>query len=326
MSVRRFGCVLTLTIVCALSATANAQPIGTFRWQQQPYCNVLTVNVVQTGTIYQLDGVDDQCGATTRASVAGLAFLNPNGTIGIGLTIVTTPGATPLHLDATLNWPSVSGTWRDSAGATGPFVFTPGAPAAGSARPIPTPSFPAGLTVGGGAITNVGAPVAATDAANKAYVDAGTASVRSALVSAKAWSAYVLSGGSKARPGRYTSSRTAAGTYSVSFDLTGVGAQPAFGFPPVTVSLIGGGTCLGGSVQVTGGAATFGGGALNNVSLVVATFNSAGAATDCAFFLVMHPGDTDAPASPVPPLATEPADSMCTTAGEVTTCVIGGRD
>lgn len=61
-----------------------AQPVGTFRWQQQPYCNVLTLNVVQAGGVYHLDGYDDQCGAQTLASAVGMAFPNPNGTIAWG--------------------------------------------------------------------------------------------------------------------------------------------------------------------------------------------------------------------------------------------------
>jgi hypothetical protein len=85
--------------------------------------------------VYQLDGFDDQCGAGTRASVTGLAYANPSGTIGFGLTIVTTPGATAVHLEATITLATVSGTWRDSRGESGPWVFTPGAGAGGSPRP-----------------------------------------------------------------------------------------------------------------------------------------------------------------------------------------------
>jgi len=150
---------------------ASAQPLGTFRWQQQPYCNVLTLNVVQAGAVYQLDGYDDQCGAQTRASVVGIAFQNPDGTIGMGLTVVTTPGGTPLHLDATLTLPTVSGTWRDSSGATGGFVLNNGAVTSGSTRPVPRLVFPGGMSAGGATITNLAPPAAATDAATKGYTD-----------------------------------------------------------------------------------------------------------------------------------------------------------
>jgi hypothetical protein len=156
-----------------LPAPAVAQSLGTFRWQQQPYCNVITVNVVQAGQVYQVDGFDDQCGASTRAAVAGLAFPNPNGTIGFGLTVVTSPGGTPVHIDATISLSTLSGTWRDSSGGTGNWTFTGGGGVGGSPRPVPRASFPGGLSAGGTTLANVGTPAVASDAANKGYVDAG---------------------------------------------------------------------------------------------------------------------------------------------------------
>ena len=99
-----------------LAPAASAQPLGSFRWQLQPYCNVITLAVVQQGGQYQLDGTDDQCGAAQAASVRGMAFQNLNGTIGFGLTIVTAPGGTPVHVDATISFP---GSERDMAGQRG---------------------------------------------------------------------------------------------------------------------------------------------------------------------------------------------------------------
>lgn len=157
--------------VTLAGTAAHAQSLGTFRWQQQPYCNVITVNVVQSGAVYQLDGTDNQCGGVTLASVSGLAFPNPNATIGFGLTVVTSPGGIPVHVDATISLATLSGTWRDSSGQTGPWTFISGAGLGGSPRPAPVPAFSGGITVGGSTITNVGAPVNATDGANKAYVD-----------------------------------------------------------------------------------------------------------------------------------------------------------
>ncbi len=92
--------------------------------------------VVQQGGQYQLDGLDDQCGAAVQASVVGLAFQNPNGSIGFGLNIVTAPGGTPVHVDATISIATLSGTWRDSSGNSGTFIFTPGAGVPGAPRPV----------------------------------------------------------------------------------------------------------------------------------------------------------------------------------------------
>lgn len=134
------GIALGVVGVLAVSGflPAEAQPLGTFSWQQLPYCNVVQLDVVQAGAVYHLDGFDGQCGAAARAGVSGLAFPNPDGTIGFGLTIVTTPGGAPLHVDATITLAALSGTWRDSAGNTGAWVFTPGSGVAGPPRPIPS--------------------------------------------------------------------------------------------------------------------------------------------------------------------------------------------
>ncbi len=78
------------------SAPATAQPLGAFRWQIQPYCNVLTLNIAQQGNVFTLDGTDDRCGAPQAASARGMAFLNQNGTIGFGVTMVQ-PGGVPVR-------------------------------------------------------------------------------------------------------------------------------------------------------------------------------------------------------------------------------------
>ncbi|MEZ5291700.1 MAG: hypothetical protein R2745_11485 [Vicinamibacterales bacterium] len=173
---RRVSTVAVAGMIALAVAAADAQPLGTFRWQQQPYCNVLTVAVVHAAGVYQVDGVDDQCAAARKASVVGLAFPNPDGSVGLGLTIVTTPGGTPLHLDATIDPGSGSGTWRDSGGNTGAFVLTPGTPVGGHPRPASRVEFPAGLSAGGTTIVNVAPPAAASDAATKGYVDAAIGS------------------------------------------------------------------------------------------------------------------------------------------------------
>jgi hypothetical protein len=148
---------------------AGAQSLGSFRWQLQPYCNVLTVVVTQVGAVYRVEGTDDQCGAATSASVIGTAFLNPNGSIGFGLNVVAAPGGTATPIDATIALATLSGTWRDGGGGSGTFAFTPGAGTGGSPRPAPTAAVPTtirlltdgGLMAGGqldvGTIPAVGA-------------------------------------------------------------------------------------------------------------------------------------------------------------------------
>ena len=140
-----------MSIVCRLgvlgvTALAGAQPLGTFRWQLQPFCNVVTLAVTANGSVFRLEGVDDQCGSGPgKASAIGTAFQNADGSIGFGFTIVTTPGGVPVHVEAAIAIATLSGTWRDSAGSSGAFVFSPGFVAAGTVRPPPATQVPVAI-------------------------------------------------------------------------------------------------------------------------------------------------------------------------------------
>lgn len=118
-----------------LPSVAAAQPIGTFSWQLQPYCNRVTVSVTQNGGIYTADGYDDQCGAPQRAPLVGLGTPNPDGTIGFGLHVVTVPGGRGVQIDARITLAALSGSWTDSAGNSGTFAFN--ANTGGNPRPAP---------------------------------------------------------------------------------------------------------------------------------------------------------------------------------------------
>ena len=131
----RSVCVLALTVLFATALSASAQTLGVFRWQMQPYCNVISVTVTQQGEVYSLNGTDEQCGGAPSA-VTGEAFLKAGGQVGLGFTIVLSPSASPVHVDATISLGSLSGTWADSGGRTGDFTFTPGASRGGSPRPL----------------------------------------------------------------------------------------------------------------------------------------------------------------------------------------------
>ena len=152
--------VVALSLVIASHLTvpvvAEAQSLGAFRWQLQPYCNVLTLTVTQSGGAYRLEGTDDQCGSA-RAGAIGMAFQRLDGTIGLGLTIVGSPDGSPVHIDATINAATLGGTWRDSAGNSGAFVYTPGAGVGGSPRPSSQPGGLDGVSLGFGLSSTTGA-------------------------------------------------------------------------------------------------------------------------------------------------------------------------
>jgi hypothetical protein len=132
---------------CALllPAGAGAQPLGTFSWQLQPFCNRVTVNVTQNGGVYTADGYDDQCGAAQRAPLVGLATPNPDGSIGFGLNVVTVPGGRGVQIDARISLATMSGSWSDSVGNSGAFAFN--AATGGSSRPLPTAGGGGGATI-----------------------------------------------------------------------------------------------------------------------------------------------------------------------------------
>ena len=139
---------------CGISVgRADAQPLGTFRWQLQPYCNRVELAVTQVGGQYRVEGIDDQCGARQKAPVTGLVTPNPDGTLGFGLAIVTVPGGVPVHVDARITLAALGGTWTDSAGHTGTFAFN--ANTGGDPRPAPAVS-------GSGDITGVTAGLGLT--------------------------------------------------------------------------------------------------------------------------------------------------------------------
>jgi hypothetical protein len=131
-----------VAIVAALVLTgartpAAAQSLGLFSWQLAPFCNVVTVEVIQTENVFRLQGADDQCGRGGLAPVAGIAYPQRDGTFGIGLQIVTAPGGAPVHVTASLRRSDLGGPWRDSAGNRGDMLPPFARRAGGEPRPEP---------------------------------------------------------------------------------------------------------------------------------------------------------------------------------------------
>lgn len=262
--------------------SASAQFLGSFRWQLQPFCNTLTLGVTQTGGIFTLDGVDDLCEGTTRASAVGIAFPRPDGSIGVGLTLVLASGAAPLHLNATIDMSTISGTWHDSGGNSGAFIFNP-AISPGSPRPAPKTVFPSGLSAGNTTIINVAPPVNGTDATNKSYVDD---KVSSAVSSASYW--LNIRGDASIR----STSPAMNGATVVRAPSQPVGFY-CIRFPPG--SSIQGEAAVGSVQQTSGGdgqpfrltvTTTFGSQCNStNFDVAVQTYNAAGALADLAFIV-----------------------------------------
>lgn len=116
----------------ALSASADAQVIGSFSWQTQPYCNVVTLTVIQQGPLFQLAGSDNLCGSGI-VPVTGTAVAS-GASVALGLTVALSSGRAA-QISAAINLITLSGTWSDADGNTGNFVF--GGNTGGSPRPTP---------------------------------------------------------------------------------------------------------------------------------------------------------------------------------------------
>ena len=159
-TIRRAALAVMLTSALGASE-ASAQVFGTFSWQMQPYCNVVTLTITQIPGGFTLDGNDNQCGLVGKlAGATGMALINPDGTVGLEFTIVTAPGGKAAHVSASVSTATGSGPWIDSVGNTGNFAL--GSPGSGSPRPLPASG------IGPGVITTTELAPAAVGAAQLA--------------------------------------------------------------------------------------------------------------------------------------------------------------
>lgn len=161
-------------VMLVLASSASAQVFGTFAWQMQPYCNVVTLTITQIPGGYTIDGHDNQCGVGGKlAGAAGMALLNPDGTVGLEFTIVTAPSGKAVHVSASVSPATGSGPWTDSVGNTGNFAL--GSPGSGSPRPLPTSGVaPATITSAEIAAAAIGAAQLAANAVTGANVVNGS--------------------------------------------------------------------------------------------------------------------------------------------------------
>lgn len=177
--------MLVPTVLLALATVAAAHPaaaqvVASVRWQTQPFCNVVTLNIVQQGAVYQLVGQDDVCGAGAMP-VTGTALLQGSQVV-LGFDI-STPSGTPTHITATVALATAGGTWADSEGNRGTFAPNP---AGGGTNP-PRPARSSGILTamvgsGGTLLRGIGA-VSATRAGS-VYVVTFNRDVTACTVSA----------------------------------------------------------------------------------------------------------------------------------------------
>jgi hypothetical protein len=120
--------------LAAGTVPAAAQALGTFAWQIEPYCNLVTFTVTPDGAAYRLTGYDDQCGVG-KAPAAGVVTPNPDGTFTLIFYLITPDGQAG-HTTATLAPGTYSGPWEDDAGQSGTARFAPAGSSGGPPRPV----------------------------------------------------------------------------------------------------------------------------------------------------------------------------------------------
>ncbi|MEZ5418189.1 MAG: hypothetical protein R2708_12690 [Vicinamibacterales bacterium] len=208
--------VVVLLLMQRPFVEAQGTILGTFRWQLQPYCNVITATVVQLGSIYQVNGTDDQCGAARAASVVGLAFpesrridrLRPHDRHDARRR----PAA---HGRQDLARPSAA-LWTDSAAQTGTFAFVPAGGTESSPRPGPsTVILPGSVTtaeLADGSVTTAKLAAGAVTSTQLANSAVGNAQIATNAVTA-----------AKIAPASITSSKIAAGALTAALQCVNSG-------------------------------------------------------------------------------------------------------
>ena len=76
MFVTRVRFALSAMSVILMASSASAQVFGTFAWQMQPYCNIVSLTLSSSPAGFVLEGTDNQCGAVDKAGAVGVARSN----------------------------------------------------------------------------------------------------------------------------------------------------------------------------------------------------------------------------------------------------------
>jgi hypothetical protein len=148
--------LIVIGLISWTAPSAFAQPIGSFRWQFAPYCNVVTLDVVQALGTFTLSGLDEGCSGGRDGHVTGTAALHGGGSeVRIFLTI-TRSDRIAVTVDIDMVIATLTGGWVDSSGNFGTFVPNPPSPAPGQPRPVTRMGvYSAGFGAGGAGVSQL---------------------------------------------------------------------------------------------------------------------------------------------------------------------------
>ncbi len=129
-TVCRMTAVTTLGALGLLMSAGLGEAQSTFRFQLEPYCSIVVLTFVPSGSssVLGVVGYDDNCGDNPRSPIHGTAVLNPDGSITIGYTTslpYSLYGRSDVGLQTNVEIPATgsSGTWVDDDGYSGTFTL-----------------------------------------------------------------------------------------------------------------------------------------------------------------------------------------------------------
>jgi hypothetical protein len=111
--------------MCLPAAVGAQTVLGTFHWQLAPYCNTLTLTVVQDAAGIRLQGTEDRCDPVyLPQSVEGSAALTSGNTAVISLSSGIPGGFSfqGTRIFMILDVTTLNGSWADDAGRSGTLV------------------------------------------------------------------------------------------------------------------------------------------------------------------------------------------------------------
>lgn len=140
------GAIVGVMLLAVGNLPAQAENLGKFAWQLEPFCDVIVFQVAEDEGVFALHGFDRMdpppvCEPGPAIySAYGTGSEAPDGTIILGFDVVfkNDVGASPIHYFATLDPATLSGPWMDEVGFTGHLQFlgqAHGAAAAASMQP-----------------------------------------------------------------------------------------------------------------------------------------------------------------------------------------------
>ncbi len=131
---KKFVSLLSIILFIFGINLANAQVLGTYRWNLAPFCNVIKLTVTKLDGGFSAIGSDDQCGLNEQLSTSGSFITLPNNGFSKGVFTSMSSDGSVILITLNVDPNTGNGEWSDNSGNRGNAIFNP-ATAPGIARP-----------------------------------------------------------------------------------------------------------------------------------------------------------------------------------------------